>query len=201
MLLLNTSTKTLETKFDGQLVIIKPGEKKILLDRVQAEHVLFKLMDYGLVEIPDRTEVHEAAPDSELMAPFYVKGLQMRRKYLNNVVQNFRTMNKEREAAKLSSEQPSDFIVECVKEIRDTDTKLAALRADDLSIVEKYLSTTESADAAVDIEKNLAGAVAVDPKTGAFKVTGKGSLAEGVELPPAKETEIKAKGQRKTQKV
>lgn len=147
MLLWNTTQHEIESKFDGKISLFKPKEKKRFYDLVEGSHILLKLEPYGVVEIPDRDDLTE-----KILEPYLVKGLQSRLNTHNKVIQNFRTMNKEREAAKLSADMPSDDIVDKVKECNSIKDQLKALKADELSMVDKYLSETESEDAQRNID-------------------------------------------------
>lgn len=154
MLLMNMSKAVLETKFDGRYSIFKSGEKKYYADKVEGAHVLFKLLDYGLAEIPDSSQFTNASLGDEILNPYVIKALQARRFTLNRVIQNFRAMNKEREAAKLASESPTPEIVDKVKEINDIDTALNVLQSNDMALVEKFLSDSTEQTTADQIENN-----------------------------------------------
>lgn len=188
MLLLNTNPRTIETKFDGQIVIFKGGERKRLQDKAQADHVYFKLQPYGVIELPDDYAHAEAKAEDPALKPFIIAGLKELRKTMNKVVQNFRTMNKEREAAKLSAEQPSETIIDCVKQIKWLDDKLAAMNADDYKMVDAYLSGSEEAAATEGID-------ALDRRVDADgKLTGVSTLASVAVAEPAKKPLGRPKG-------
>ena len=154
MLLINVAKNTIESKFDGRFSIFKSGEKKRFLDKTEGAHILFKLTDYGLVEIPDTRQFEDAQLGDDVLKPYVITGLKSRRLTLNRVIQNFRTMNKEREAAKLSSETPSEDVIRHVKEINDIDSVLNDLQADDLAIVDKFLSDSDEQKTAKAIENS-----------------------------------------------
>lgn len=153
MLLLNTSQFEIETKFDGKVHTFAPFENKRINDGIEGSHVLFKLSMYGVIELPDTREYEEAKLGDKILEEHLVKGMRSYRKTLNGVVMNYRTMNKEREAAKLSAEQPNDNIIESVKRIKAIDQELANLKADDYKLVEDYLGKGSTKQAEGDIKK------------------------------------------------
>lgn len=178
MLLLNTSKKPIEAKFDGVITSFGPREKKRVDSRTQGDHILFKLQPYGLVELPDTVEFLTAKDDSKTVEPYLIRGMRERRKMLDKVVQNFRTMNKEREAAKLAADIPGDYVIACVKEIKEIDELLKALKADDIKAVDDYLQSNHEAvaDASRDIA-DMAGSVNRDGASG-YRVTGRNGNGE-----------------------
>lgn len=139
MVLWNTSKSTIETKFDGQPYIFAPGERKKIFDPVIVDHLIYKLEDYGLVSMADDF-------NSEVEKKAKIQGLRNRRKMLDFRVRNFRTMNKEREAMKLTVEPPSDLIIESVNEIEVVDKELEGILQAEYAKVDSYLKTKEMED-------------------------------------------------------
>jgi hypothetical protein len=144
VILWNISGETIDTKFDGQPYIFEPNGRKTVYDPIIVNHLIYKLEDFGLVSIPDGT-VDEKS--------FEVEGIRKRRGMLDFRVRNYRTMNKEREAAKLSPEPPSEIIIQTVDEIERLDSRLKELRASDFSKVEKYLKSQEAEDTVTKMEE------------------------------------------------
>lgn len=207
MLLFNPTPNELETKFDGQVVKFKPLEKRRMQSAAEGNHVIFKLIDKGLVELKDDYAHAEASPESELLLPFYIKGLRKRRETLAKVVQNFRTMNKEREKAGLSSEQPTPSVIQNVKDIKALDIELARLQADDFKMVNEFLAADDTAQTEKDIKDtdqridetgNITGKDNLAQTNGNGNGTGKGPTEKQPELPSkAKGGSKKKAGSRK----
>lgn len=153
MLLFNPTDSYIETKFDGQIQGFKPFQKRRVNDGHEGIHVIFKLAPYGLVELTDDTEHASAEIGDKILDPFVIKGLKERRKTLTKVVLNFRTMNKEREAAKLSASQPEQNIIEAVKSIKSIDNTLKELNADDYNMVKDFLDDNESEEAQKGVDE------------------------------------------------
>lgn len=172
MILWNTSKAEVESKFDGKITTFKGGEKKRVNDRVEGQHLLFKLEPRGVVELPDTDDMFRAAWDSKELEPYLIKGLKARRKTLDFVVQNFRTKNKEREAQKLASEPPDDHVINCVKEIGAIDEVMKTLKADDYKLVDEYLGGKTAL--VTDTDQRLKDSVRGVERDGAsgYKVTG-----------------------------
>ena len=137
MILYNVSNQQIETRYDGKPYIFMPNEKKNFYDPNEINHLIYKLEDYGLVQMPDGTTDEK---------PFIIDGLRKRRKMLDFRVRNFRTMNKEREAAKLSPEPPSDLIIDTVDEIEVVDKRLKDMLADKFAKVDAFMKTQEFDD-------------------------------------------------------
>jgi hypothetical protein len=138
-ILWNVSSFQIETRYDGKPYIFTPNERKNFYDPNEINHLIYKLEDYGLIQMPDGTT---AAAEK----PFLIEGLRKRRKMLDFRVRNFRTMNKEREAAKLSPEPPSDLIIETVDEIEVVDKRLKEMLADKFAKVDAFMKTQEFDD-------------------------------------------------------
>ncbi|MCG3176998.1 MAG: hypothetical protein MOGMAGMI_01962 [Candidatus Omnitrophica bacterium] len=183
MLLWNTTKATLESKFDGRISIFKPGERKRFHDRIEGQHLLFKLSPKGMVELPDTDDMMAAKLDSKELEPFLINGLKARRKTLDGVVQNFRVKNKEREAAKLASEPPDDHVINCVKEIKAIDETMKSLKADDYNLVDDYLG--KKADVVKDTDQEIKDSQAGVERDGAsgYKMTGKNGHSKGGQKP------------------
>lgn len=179
MLLWNTTKATLESKFDGRISIFKPGERKRFHDRIEGQHLLFKLSPKGMVELPDTDDMMTAKLDSKELEPFLITGLKARRKTLDGVVQNFRVKNKEREASKLASEPPDDHVINCVKEIKAIDETMKSLKADDYNLVDDYLGKKSEvvADTDKDIKDSQEG-VERDGASG-YRMTGRSTPQAG----------------------
>jgi hypothetical protein len=139
MILWNVSSQPIQTKFDGRIHAFAPGERKALHEPVEINHIIYKLEDYGLVSMPEGTT-------KEQEQKFEIEGLRKRRGLLDFRIRNFRTMNKEREAAKLSAEPPSDLIIETVDEINEIDEKLKSLMSDKFAKVDAFMKTQEFGD-------------------------------------------------------
>lgn len=141
MRLWNISNEKLDGMYDGIPYSFQPKEKIDFYDKVIGAHLLMKLGLYGVIEIPEK-EI-----DEQEIEKYELSGLRMRRKTLDDRVRNWRTMNKEREAAKLSPEPPSDLMIQTIKEIKQIDDRLAELLREDNDLVNSYLNQQESKDA------------------------------------------------------
>lgn len=145
MILWNVSAYPIETRYDGKRYIFEAGERKNIFDPNEISHLMYKLEDYGLVQMPDGTKGAEEKP-------FVIEGLRKRRKMLDFRIRNFRTMNKEREASKLSPEPPSDLVIETVEEIEVIDKKLASMLSDKYAKVDAFMKTQEFGDTTEKME-------------------------------------------------
>lgn len=139
MILWNTSSKPIETRYDGKVYTFVPGERKSVYDPNELTHLVYKLEDYGLVSMKEGISKEEERL-------FEIEGLRKRRRMLDFRVRNFRTMNKEREGAKLSPEPPSDLIIETVEEIEFVDNRLKSMLADKFAKVDAFMKTQEFDD-------------------------------------------------------
>jgi len=153
MLLWNTSKVLLVGRYDAKNYNFSAGEKKRLqVSNTTIDHLLTKLGNYGLVGIPDEILEMPAEEGKKALEQYRIKGMRNRRRMLDRVVRNFRTMNKAREAHKMSAEQPSDNVITCVEEIEEIDQALAHLKKDGIEKVNKYLDANkdEAADSKID---------------------------------------------------
>lgn len=191
MIIWNTSKVMLEGMFDGQIYEFAPMEKKRIFNPDVVNHLIFKLSDYGLVSYPDELE---AEKNEQAIQKHFIEGLRNRRKMLDSRVRNFRTMNKEREAAKMSAEQPTDLIVDTVKEIKAIDEELAKLKKDDYAMVSEYMGTQPEEEAQTAIDETNRG-VQSNPDL-SVSISGKESLASEQEEDPKPQTG-KLKGTRR----
>lgn len=148
MILWNVSSKKIEARYDGKVFEFAPNERKRILDLNIVNHLIFKLKSKGLAAIDEE----ERTPDNEKKS--LIDALKERRRSLDFVVRNYRTMNKEREAQKLSAEAPSEAVIDAVEEIQEIDDQLKELLGDRLKKVEKYLNDNRSKEAQEEIENS-----------------------------------------------
>lgn len=169
MLLLNTRAKKVEGMFDGRITEFEPFEMKRVDDRVEGAHLLLKLMPYGVIDVKDTKleNEHLFMPTTNgvppavnpKLVPDFTRGLRGLRSTLDGVVGQYRSMNKDREAAKMARELPSPYVVECVKELEAIDGFLKQANAADYELVERYMSSAPEQDASQAIE-------AAEPRVG-----------------------------------
>ena len=172
MILYNTSDRTIEARYDGKPYTFAPGEKKNFYDPSEINHLVYKLEDYGLVQMMEGTSKEDEAK-------LFIEGLRKRRHLLDFRVRNYRTMNKERESNKLSPEPPSDLIIETVDEIEMIDAKLKSLLADKYSKVDSYMKTQEFENTEEKIQEQTKTLNVVGSKS----TIGKGSDNRAVSTP------------------
>lgn len=171
MILWNVSSKAIETRYDGRVYAFLPNERKNFYDPNEISHLNYKLEDYGLVSMPEGTS------DVEIEKKFEIEGLRKRRRMLDFRVRNFRTMNKEREAAKLSPEPPSDLIIDTVDEIETVDSKLQSMLADKFAKVDAFMKTQEFGDTTEKMDNQTKEVLTVGSKT----VIKKGSVKNAIQ--------------------
>lgn len=164
MLLLNCRAKKIEGMFDGRITEFEPFEVKFFQDRVEAAHLLLKLMPYGMVDIKDirlekeplfiKTGTNGMAQSvvNPSFTSDFSKGLASLRVTLDGVVGQFRAMNKDRESMKMARELPSPYLIECVKELEWIDEFLKKANSADYDLVEKYMSSLPTMEASIAID-------------------------------------------------
>jgi len=138
VILWNTSKKKLEAMYDARPHYFAPDEKKQLSyntdwDKALVNHMLFYLEMFGLVQLAENTtpaDINKA----------YIKGVKNRWRQMDFMCRNFRAMNKEREANKMSSELPSDNVFEAAKEAKELLGELKKLEAEKFQAVDDYLN-------------------------------------------------------------
>lgn len=121
----NTSkVSKIESKFDGTVYEFEPNEKKPIFYRDIINHLIYKLMAKGLVELPD-----DATPEVEKR--LYISGIKRRRSVLKDVLVQYQTVNNERVAKKLGRIEPNQVEVDAVKEIRSIEEELTEIDGPD----------------------------------------------------------------------
>ena len=138
MILWNTSKHKFSGQYDSKFHHFAPDEKKIFSfntdwDKALANHLLFQLECFGLVEISEKAT-------GEDIKKAYTKGVKARWRQMDSLCRNFRTMNKEREAAKMSADLPSDIVVEAASEAKQLLAEIKTLEADKFAAVDSYLN-------------------------------------------------------------
>jgi hypothetical protein len=137
-ILWNTSKKRIEATYDALPHHFAPDEKKILsfntdYDKALVNHMLFYLEMFGLVQLSERATSDEVKKG-------YIKGVKNRWRQMDYLCRNFRTMNKEREASKMSAELPSDTVFEAAREAKELLAELRTLEAEKFKAVDDYLN-------------------------------------------------------------
>ena len=167
MILWNTSGKLVQGKFNGKVFTFQPDEndgcKRRIGEDVIVNHLYFKLCTYGIVKLPD-----DGITD-ELIKSERLKGIKARRKMLEGRLRNYRTMNKEREAAKLSPEQPTDIIIETCEELDQVDAILKTINKAAFESVDRRLNTLPEETAEDNINQRE---LKVETGTSRSRVTG-----------------------------
>lgn len=136
-ILWNTSSKELETQFNGRFVCFSPGEKKSFGDRDDVlNHVHMKLDRYGVVKL--RKNANEEETRKAIL-----DGLKARHKTLRFVIEQFQASNKAREARQMSPEMPSDHVSECVLEDEAILEKIKELDGEKAKRVNDYFKNIE----------------------------------------------------------
>lgn len=137
-ILWNTSSKELETQFNGRFVCFAPNEEKSFGDRDDVlNHVHMKLDRYGVVKIKKngtKEEKNKAILD----------GLKARHKTLRFVIEQFQSSNKAREAKMQSPEMPTDYVSECVVEDQAIMDKIKELEGYKANLVNDYFKNIEA---------------------------------------------------------
>jgi hypothetical protein len=141
-ILWNTSKKQITVMYDGKNNYFAPDEKKSLpynmdYEKAYLNHLLFEGERFGLVELSEKAGVED-------IKKAYIKGVKARWRQMDFICRNYRTMNKEREAAKMSAELPSDYVAECAQEAKGLLSELKTLEAEKFKAVEDYLGDGET---------------------------------------------------------
>lgn len=171
MILWNTSRNTIESMYDGIPYRFTPGEKKKIFEPNIINHLIYKLEDYGLVQ------VSEEITKAEDLKKIEIQGLKNRQRCLDRIIRGWNTMNKEREAAKLSPAPPSDKLVEVCEELEEIEKKLLEASKDKIAIVNKHLNKDKEKESF----KNASDKGTIEASgTGVKLNRKKNSLAEGV---------------------
>jgi hypothetical protein len=174
MRLFNASKQDLEAMYDGQIYNFGPCQSLDFYDKVTASHILMKLEPYGVVEMPEK-DLEEKAIET-----FELKGLRRRWQTLDMRLREWRTMNKEREAGKLSAMQPTDLIIETCKELDEIEKRLEIIQKDDRDLVHRRLNEQATKEAQGELDdRNLA--IGGDSMT--HKVVGKRKVRDAVQSP------------------
>lgn len=114
----NTSkTSRLETRFDGAVYEFLPNEKKSIYYQDIVNHLVYKLRDKGLVELPD-----DVKPEEEKKQ--YIEGTKRRRHLLKDILVQYQTVNNERVAKNQGKIEPNELEVAAVKEIKFIEEEL-----------------------------------------------------------------------------
>jgi len=143
----NTASKKIEARFDGRIFEFAPNERKNIHNPDAVNHLYMKLEKYGLVLLNDgfsQEDEKKALTD----------GLKKRWKMLDAKVRGYRTMNKEREAQKMSAEPPSEDIMNCAEEATELLEKMKSLDSDKMKKVEAYLNDDARKDSAESIQNS-----------------------------------------------
>jgi len=131
----NTSkVASLETRFDGNVYEFLPNEKKSIYYQDIVNHLVYKLRDKGLVELPD-----DVKPEEE--KKHYLSGIKRRRLVLKDILVQYQTVNNERVAKNQGRIEPNELEVAAVKEIRFIEKELGELDApskEDRELVSGY---------------------------------------------------------------
>lgn len=141
MILWNTAKKKIEALYDARTHYFAPDEKKIFacnteFDRALVNHLIFHLEPLGLVAFDEN-----ASPEEVRAA--YVKGVKNRWRQMDFLCRNFKEMNKEREANKMSSALPDDRIFEAAEEAKKLLAELRNLEAEKFKAVDDYLNDSQ----------------------------------------------------------
>jgi len=148
MILWNVASKKIEARCAGEVFEFAPNERKKIYNPDIVNHLIFKLRDKGLTAIDEEN----SGPEAEKKA--LIDGLKSRWKTLDRVVRNYRTMNKEREANKMTAEAPTEQVQEAAEEASDILEKLKTLEAERYQKIEKYLSDEKTKRAVSEIEES-----------------------------------------------
>jgi len=131
----NTSKiSAIESKFDGNIYEFEPNEKKPIYFKDVINHLIYKLMDKGLVELSD-----EITPEDE--KKLYILGIKRRRSLLKDILVQYQTVNNERASKNLGKIEPNEVEVSAVKEIRFIEKELSEIdgpNKEDRALVSEY---------------------------------------------------------------
>lgn len=170
MILWNPTFESIESKYDGKVYTFQADERKRIFEPWIYNHLMMKLQEKGLVLLPD-----EGITD-DMIKTKRIDGLKARRKMHDRIVQNFTTLNKEREASKMSSERPSVAVINAVRNIKKINNVLDKISEKDFMEVEEYVGQNREKWAEDEI-KTIDSRVEVDNLTGAPSIkTGKGDV-------------------------
>ena len=152
MILWNTCNRQIEGKYDGRIFVFAPKERKRLYDRVIIEHLSASMEMYGLVALGTKDGGDEFTKEEEDKA--YIQGVRNRWKYCDWIVRNWRAMNKEREAQKMSSAAPTKHEENCCLEAAEILEELNKIDGQKIDKMQAYLEDTKTAEAVKAMEEN-----------------------------------------------
>lgn len=141
----NTSAKKIEARYDGKVFEFAPNEQKRIHNQDIINHLYMKLEKYGLVLVAE-----EAGDDEKKKA--LLDGIKKRWKMLDSKIRGYRTMNKEREAQKLSAEPPSQDVIDSAEEASELLEKIKQLDSAKMSKVDAYLNDNATKEAEKSIQ-------------------------------------------------
>ena len=138
-ILWNTSKHQITVMYDGKNNHFAPDEKKSLpynmdYEKAYVNHLIFEGERFGLVELSEKSTSQEDIKKA------YTKGVKARWRQMDFLCRNFRTVNKEREAAKMSAELPSDIVVDAAEEAKELLAEIKTLEAKKFAAVDDYLN-------------------------------------------------------------
>lgn len=168
MILWNPTSQKIETTFDAKNFVFLPDERKriksisilgpgqlttderpeiYISEEILAEHLLHNLSSQGLVKLGDN-------PTAEEIKQARITGLLELRKTCLKLGENWQTVNKERESAKLGKLMPNDAVINAAKLIKEIDAKLAEIKVDDYKDVADVFGSSVIQDTEEVIAQN-----------------------------------------------
>jgi len=152
----NTSKmKKLETKHNGTVYefppTTSPKDAIPIYYKDVVNHLIYKLMPKGLVELPE-----ESTPEQE--KKLYILGMKRRRSLLKDILVHYQTANNERGSRNQGKIEPNDTEVEAVKEIRLIEQELDAIDGpskEDRALVSDYFEKQVTEDDIDSTQKEI----------------------------------------------
>lgn len=151
-ILWNTCDRPIEGKYDGRIYTFAPKERRRLYDKLVVEHLAVSMEMYGLMVLGTKDGGDEFTKDEEDKAR--LQGLKNRWKYCDWVVRNWRSMNKDREAQKMSAAPPTQHEENCCLEAAEILEELNRMDGKKIDKMQAYLEDSKTAQAVQAMEAN-----------------------------------------------